>query len=72
MRCEDYYKNIMLCKGCYILGSTGPQGLEGPTGPAPKLSIGTITTGAPGSKASVTLTPTNETTYFYNKTSERK
>ena len=35
-------------------GSTGPTG---PTGPAPTLSIGTVTTGAPGTNASVTITP---------------
>lgn len=42
-------------------GPTGPQGIEGatgPTGPAPTFSIGTVTTGAPGSQASVTITPT--------------
>lgn len=40
-------------------GPAGPQGLEGPTGPAPKLVIGTVTTGAAGSQASVTITPNN-------------
>ena len=43
-------------------GATGPTGLEGatgPTGPAPTLEIGTVTTGAPGSTASVTITPVN-------------
>ncbi len=48
-------------------GPTGPQGIPGtagaigatgPTGPAPALTIGTVTTGAPGSQASVTITPT--------------
>ena len=41
-------------------GATGPQGEIGPTGatgPAPTLTIGTVTTGAPGSQASVTITP---------------
>jgi len=41
-------------------GPTGPQGLTGDTGatgPAPTLAIGTVTTGAPGSNASVTITP---------------
>ncbi len=38
-------------------GPTGPQGLEGPTGPAPTLEIGTVTTGDPGTQASVTITP---------------
>lgn len=45
-------------------GPTGPQGLQGATGPTgptgltPTFSIGTVTTGAPGSQASVTITPT--------------
>ena len=34
-----------------------PQGEVGPVGPAPELEIGTVTTGAPGSQASVTITP---------------
>ena len=38
-------------------GPTGPQGIAGATGPAPTLEIGTVTTGAPGSNASVTITP---------------
>ncbi len=44
-------------------GATGPQGIEGatgptgPTGPAPILEIGTVTTGDPGTQASVTITP---------------
>ena len=46
-------------------GATGPQGLQGevgatgPTGPAPTLQIGTVTTGDPGTTASVTITPIN-------------
>ena len=39
-------------------GATGPQGTTGATGPAPTFSIGTVTTGAPGTQASVTITPT--------------
>lgn len=38
-------------------GAQGIQGLAGATGPAPKLTIGTVTTGVPGSDASVTITP---------------
>ena len=41
-------------------GATGPQGLqgpEGPTGPAPRITIGTVTTADPGTPASVTITP---------------
>ena len=37
-------------------GPTGPTGATGATGPAPTLEIGTVTTGAPGSEASVTIT----------------
>ena len=46
-------------------GATGPQGIQGATGPtgatgpAPTLEIGTVTTGLPGSNASVTITPIN-------------
>ena len=40
-------------------GPTGPQGEIGATGPTPTLTIGTVTTGAPGSQASVTITPTS-------------
>ena len=48
-----------------IEGPTGPQGVEGPTGPtgptgpAPSLEVGTVTTGEPGTDASVTITPVN-------------
>ena len=44
-------------------GPTGPQGEIGPTGPtgpageSVTLAIGTVTTGAPGSQAEVTITP---------------
>lgn len=44
-------------------GPTGPAGIQGATGPtgdtgpAPTLAIGTVTTGAPGTQASVTITP---------------
>ena len=39
-------------------GITGNDGATGPTGPAPTLEIGTVTTGDPGTSASVTITPT--------------
>ena len=42
-----------------IEGATGPTGPQGLTGPAPTLEIGTVTTGAPGTNASVTITPIN-------------
>lgn len=38
-------------------GQTGPQG---PTGATPRLSIGTVSTGLPGSQAAVTITGTAE------------
>ena len=40
-------------------GPTGATGLTGPTGPtgeSPTFSIGTVTTGAPGTDAQVTIT----------------
>ncbi len=49
-------------------GPTGPTGVAGPTGPAgpagiagtaPKLTIGTVTTAAPGTDAEVIITPVN-------------
>ena len=49
-------------------GPTGPQGLQGatgatgptgPTGPAPNLTIGTVTTGNPGTQAAATITGTS-------------
>lgn len=39
-------------------GAQGATGATGATGPAPTLTIGTVTTGAPGTNASVTITPT--------------
>ena len=44
-------------------GSRGPQGQQGPkgdTGATPDISIGTVTTGAPGTDASATMTGTAE------------
>ena len=37
---------------------TGPIGPTGPTGAIPTLTIGTVTTGAPGTDASATITGT--------------
>ena len=39
-------------------GDTGPTGPTGDTGPAPTLTIGDVTTGAPGSDALATITGT--------------
>ena len=36
-------------------GDQGDQGATGPTGPIPTISIGTITSGAPGTDAIVTI-----------------
>lgn len=41
-----------------IKGATGNTGATGPTGPANQLSIGTVTTGAPGSTATANITGT--------------
>lgn len=44
-------------------GDTGPQGQQGPkgdTGATPEITIGTVTTGAPGTDASATMTGTPE------------
>lgn len=35
---------------------TGPQGIAGTNGETPTLAIGTVTTGAPGTQASATIT----------------
>lgn len=40
-----------------LVGPTGDQGATGATGEAPTLAIGTVTTGAPGTNATVTITP---------------
>ena len=42
-------------------GATGPTGATGATGATPNLRIGTVTTGAAGSSAAVTITGTPET-----------
>lgn len=40
-------------------GATGPTGPTGPTGVAPTLTIGTVTTGDPGTEAAATITGTS-------------
>lgn len=41
-------------------GPTGPQGPTGPTGATPKLTMGTVTTGAAGTQASASFSGTAE------------
>lgn len=41
-------------------GATGQTGPQGPTGATPRLSVGMVSTGLPGSQASVTITGTAE------------
>ena len=41
-------------------GATGQTGPTGPTGATPSFSIGTVTTGAPGTDASASITGTDE------------
>ena len=60
-------KNRPIVACCNPTGTTGPTGATGPTGPAgedgddaetPTLTIGTITTGAPGTDASASIAGT--------------
>ncbi len=39
-----------------IIGPTGPTGATGPTGESITLTIGTVTTGAPGTQADASIT----------------
>lgn len=51
-------------------GPTGPQGIAGPQGTAgatPTLTIGTVTTGNPGTQAAATITGT-EPNFILNLT----
>ena len=41
-------------------GQQGQQGLKGDTGATPEITIGTVTTGAPGTEAAATMTGTPE------------
>lgn len=54
----DLVLNLVLPKG--DKGATGAAGTDGATGATPALSIGTVTTGAAGTNASVTISGTNE------------
>ena len=62
---KKYALNFVIPQG--PTGPTGGQGIQGvtgptgATGPAPTLEIGTVTTGAPGSEASVTISEVETT-----------
>lgn len=45
-------------------GQTGPQGPQGQTGEAATISVGTVTTGQPGSSASITNSGTSSAAVF--------
>ena len=46
--------------GCFLVGPTGPTGPTGPGGgETPTLTIGTVTTGDPGTEASASITGTS-------------
>ena len=49
-----------------VTGPTGPQGVTGPTGPAITLTVGTVSTGEPGTSASATITPSGNNNYVLN------
>jgi len=69
IECDSQFRPIgCCCGGRNVPGPTGPtgptgpsgeDGIDGATGPAPGFAIGTVTTGAPGTNASVTITPVN-------------
>ena len=54
----DYVLNLVIPKG--DTGSQGPTGPDGADGVTPELSIGTVTTGEPGTDADVTIGGTAE------------
>ena len=43
---------------CYLMGPTGPTGPTGADGETPVITIGTVTTGDPGTEASASITGT--------------
>lgn len=58
---QKYMPKYVYCMGSTgpqgpqgIQGPTGPQGIQGPTGIADTITIGTVTTGEPGTDASIT------------------
>lgn len=55
--CGDYFTNDIVSQG--QRGPVGPTGATGPTGPSITLTIGEVTTGAPGSQAAASITGTS-------------
>ena len=56
---DSKYRNVVGCCSGSGNGSVGPTGPTGPAGPA-TITVGTTTTGEPGTNASVTNVGTNE------------
>lgn len=51
--------DLFRCRNsCFLIGPTGPQGPTGLDAPPPTLTIGTVTTGAPGTDATAEITGT--------------
>ena len=55
---DTYSDNNHILQFFIPQGTTGPTGDTGPQGETPILSIGTVTTGAPGTEAAATITGT--------------
>ena len=59
---EDAILNFTIPRGATGVagptGATGPTGPTGPTGETPTISIGTVTTGDPGTQAAASITGT--------------
>ena len=53
------YKEDLTNGATGATGEVGPTGPTGPTGATPTLTIGTVTTGDPGTEASATITGTS-------------
>lgn len=65
MNNEGIYENALRriekdkqCKPRCMSGPTGPTGPAGPQGETPTISIGTVSTGLPGTDAEATITGT--------------
>lgn len=55
--CGDYFTDDITSSG--QRGPVGPTGPTGPTGPSITLTIGEVTTGAPGTQAAASITGTS-------------